>query len=293
MTTVNWDLFKCRCSGIHKITSNKRGFEPLTELQEKRVIELEEKNNVKPITDKQREELTGLYAKREASKGINLSDMCIEYLMEVFAWETEGMIPVSKESMDILSISKGRKQEAQAGALMNFVDDVIYKTHKERISNDFLTGEIDFYLGESVYKATRVNDVKNAWDYPGFLKKINNGLENGQKEQIQGYGCITGAPELNIVNCLVDCTEQNIEEVKWRVAKKFDAISIESPEFLVEWAKWEKSMIFNHIDPYKRVHKIAVEPFTPFEQQKVYDRVKQCREFLWKFDESFSKMNKS
>lgn len=290
---IDWIAkFKCRCSAISRMKSEKQGFESLTEKQEMMILEMEAKAVGKGLTDKQQEELNRLYAKREASKKIVLSDTCIEYLMEVYAWETEGMIPVSKESMEILSISKGKKQEAQAGALLNFVDDVEYKTHKERIFNEYLSGEIDFYLGESVYKATNVTDAKNAWDYPGYLKKINNGLENGQQDQIRGYGAITGATDLFIANCLVDCTEQNIEEVKWRVAKKFDAVSIESPEFLAEWAKWERSMRFDHIDPFKRVHKIKVEPFTSFELQKVYDKVKICRDWLYEFDENFQKKNK-
>ena len=291
--SIDWiKNFKCRCSAISKMMANKQGFEPLTEKQEATIVQLNEKAYNGGLTEKQREELNRLEAKRETSKKIVLSDTCIEYLMEVYAWETEKMIPVSKESMDILSISKGKKQEEQARVLLNFVDDVEYKVHKERISNDYLSGEIDFYLGNSVLEAYNCTDAKNAWDYPGYLKKINNGLENGQEDQIRGYGAITGASMLYIANCLVDCTEQNVEEVKWRVAKKFDAVSIESPEFLKEWARWERSMKFSHIDPYKRVFKIKVEPFTSFELQKVYDKVKICRDWLYEFDERFKNQNK-
>ncbi len=292
MNTIDWQSFKCRSSAISKMMSNKQGFAPLTELQEKKVLELEQKEKDKGLTGPQKDELNAMIVKREMSKKIVLSDTCIEYLMQVYAWETEGMIPVDKESMEILSISKGKKQEKQAGVLLGFVDDVVYKEHKERISNEFLSGEIDLYLGESIYEAHTVADIKNAFDYPGFLKKINNGLENGQQDQIRGYGAITNAKELYIANCLVDCTEENIEEVRWRVAKKFGAVTIESPEFLEEWKKWERSMRFEHIDPYKRVHKIKVEPFTEFEKQRVYDRVKVCREWLGEFHERYEKMNK-
>jgi hypothetical protein len=289
MSTVNWDLFKCRCSAISKILANGVDGRQITEKQEEELKKLEDKET---ITPKQKEEMERLRALKAKKGMIVLGDTAITYLMEVFALETEGMIPVSKESMDILSMSKGKKQEAQAGALLSFVDNVTYKVHKDRISNEFLSGEIDLYLGNDVYSASCVPDIKNSWDYPGFLKKINAGLEQGQKEQEQGYGDITGATDLFVANCLVDCTEQNIEEVKYRVSKKFGAVTIESPEFLEEWKKWERSMIFNHIDPYKRVHKIPVTPFTEFERQKVYDRVKFCREFLWKFDAEHENRNK-
>lgn len=292
MEQINWNKFKCRCSSISKMMTEKQGFECLTDIQEKRVLELENKGKLKELPPGQLTELNKLYTKRELSKKIILSDTCVTYLMEVYAWETEGMIPVNKESMEILSISKGKKQEAQAAVLLSFVDDVIYQTHKERISNDFLSGEVDLYTGESIYEAVSIVDVKNAWDYPGYLKKINNGLENGQEEQLQGYGDITKCKNLSVANCLVDCTEENIDEVKFRVAKKFGSVTTESPEFLEEWKKWERSMRFSHIDPYKRVRKIPVEPFTELQRQKVYEKVKICREWLFEFDEKMQKMNK-
>lgn len=292
MNTINWDDFKCRCSGISKIMANKQGFEPLTELQETKVLELEDKEKNGKMTDKQRDELIRLIAKREASKQVVLSDTCIEYLMEVFAWETQGMISVNKESMEVAQLSKGKLVETEAVLLLMRVDKLPYQVHKERISNDYLSGEIDIYLGEHVYAATNVTDIKNAFDYPGFLKKINNGLERGQTEQVQGYGDISGARDLFIANCLVDNPESIIEDMKFRLARKLDAVTVESPDFLLEWVKWEKSMRFSHIPLHQRVHKIKVEPFTALEQQKVYDRVKVCRDFLWKFDEMYQKMNK-
>jgi hypothetical protein len=288
-TEIDWQTFKCRCSSISKLLANGADGRQITEKQEDELKKLEDKEL---LTDKQKEEMERLRALKANKGKVSLGETAIGYLMETYAWVTEGMIPVSKESMEILSISKGKKQEAQAGALLSFVDDIEYKVHKDRIYNDFLSGEIDLYVGESVYKAIRLPDIKNSWDYTVFLKKINGGLENGQKEQLQGYGDITGAKDLLIANCLVDCTDQNIEEVKWRVAKKFGAISIETPDFLEEWAKWERSMLFSHIDPYKRVHKIPVEPFTDFERQKVYDRVKYARDWLSIFHEEHENRNK-
>jgi hypothetical protein len=289
MSTVNWDLFKCRCSAINKLNANGKEGQQITEKQEEELKRLEEKENATP---KQKEEMERLRALKAKKGMIVLGETAIGYLMEVYAWETEGMISVSKESMEILSMSKGKKQEAQAAALLGFVDGTDYKVHKDRISNEFLSGEIDLYLGEDVYSASCVPDIKNSWDYPTFLKKINGGLENGQKEQLQGYGDISGATKLFVANCLVDCTDENIEEVKYRVAKKFGAVTLESPEFIEEWIKWERSMKFSHIDPYKRVCKFPVEPFTEFERQKIYDRVKFAREWLWNFDAEHENRNK-
>lgn len=284
--------FKCRCSAITKVQSEKQGFEALTEKQERTIIEMESKATGKGLTEKQQEELNRLYAKREASKQIVLSDTCIDYLMEVYAWEVDGMINVGKDAMqDLAQISKGQKCEPDAIALISAVDGELYKTHKERIQNEYLSGQIDCYLGESVYEARNVTDIKNAFDRPTFLKKINTGLGYSQKEQLQGYGDITGAKELWVANTLVDNPEEDIQAAKFRLATKMGALTTESPEFLKEWAKWERSMRFKKIHPHRRVFKIPVTPFTEFERQKLYDRVKACREWLYIFAEKEQSLN--
>lgn len=279
---TNWNNIKIRASALHKIMANSRSNPQLTELQAKKLSELESKD---VLTEKQKEEMAELLVKKANGSKVILSDGCIEYLMEVYAWETERMIPVGKESLDILQTRKGRECEDDAVQLLNVHDGETYKVHKERINNDFLSGEIDIYLGESVYAATNVTDIKNAFDYPGFLKKINNGLENGQEYQMKAYGDITGSNELFIANTLVTASPEVMIEMQWKVAKKMNAVTLESPEFLEEWKKWEHSMTFDNLPIQKRVHKIKVDPFTDTERQKVYDRVKVCREFLFKFDQ--------
>lgn len=288
---INWDDFKVRCSGIQKVMSNGKGSAPITENQLKKMAELEDKLQAKGcLTEKQQEELAELKVKQAKSSEVVLSDTCVEYLMEVYAWETQGMIPVSKESLDMLAIKKGKKTESDAVTLLSRVDKALYKIHKERIYNDYLSGEVDTYLGESIYEATNISDIKNAFDYPTFLKKIMRTFENGQEEQIQGYGDITGAKELYIVNTLVNAPIEIIEEMKWKVAKKMDAISIESPDFLAEWPKWERSMKFDHIPPAQRVWKLKAEPFSDLYRQRLYDRVKVCRDWLAEFHEQYERL---
>lgn len=289
MDNINWDEFKCRCSGIKRMMSSKRGTEPITEIQLKKIAELEART--KPMTEPMKLEYTALISKRDSPPKTELSDGCIEYLMEIYAWETQGMIPVGKESMDMIQTRKGRQDEKEAIKMLTLVDGIIYSEHRERIENEFLCGHLDAYTGVSVFQADNVTDIKNAFDYPTFLKKINNGLETGQQEQLQGYGDITGAQELYIANCLVSFNPEMIEDLKWKVLRKINAATTESPEFIEIWSKFEKSIIFDSIPIQQRVFKIKIEPFTLFEQQKVYDRVKYCREWLANFDETYKKMN--
>jgi hypothetical protein len=269
--------------------ATKQGSAPLSEIGLKRIAELEART--KPMTEAMKLEYTSLIQKRDASPKVELSDGCIDYLMEVYSWERFGMIPVTKEAMEVAQLEKGKRVEDDCRILLNEVFNVQYKSFKERISNDYLSGEIDLYLGPNIFEATVIADIKAAFDHPSFLKKINNGLAIGQREQVAGYCDITGATEGFVINCLVDNTPEDILEMKWKVSKKMQAISIESPDFLKEWEKWERSMIFSHIPKNERVYGIPVELFTDHERQSIYDRVKFCRDWLWKFDEMYQKMN--
>jgi hypothetical protein len=289
---INFDEFKVRCSAISKVLSNSRSNPQLTEKQAEVLAKFRTTLGLGgKLTEKQGLEMAALVEKEGNGSKVILSDTCIEYLMEAYAWETEGCIPVSKKSMEILAMSKGIAVEALSGKILSLIDDVEYKTHKERIYNDYLSGEIDFYAGESIMTASRIVDNKASWDYPIFLKKLHTGLEGGQEEQVQGYGDITGAQELYIANTLVDTPDEIIEEMQYRLSKKLGCVTTESPEFLKEWTTWVRSMVFTRIPIHKRAHKIKVEPFTVFEREKLYDRVKVCREWLNNFHESYQTLN--
>lgn len=282
MKEVNWQEFRCRCSAINKLLTNGAAGRQITAIQEKDLKKLEEKES---RTSPQETEMLRLQQLKANSGKVVLGDTCIGYLMEVYAMETEGMISLNKESLDVMPIRKGKTGEKEAGLLLSVFDGVMYDSHKERIFNDYLSGEIDFYLGDSIYAATNITDIKNSFDYPTYLKKLHTGLEQGQTEQLQGYGDISGAQELYIANCLISFTPDMIEDMKWKILRKEGFVTEESPEFKELWQMYQRSMLFDHLHPNLRVDKIKIEPFTKFEQQALYDRVKYCRDFLQKFHE--------
>jgi len=286
MKEVNWDLFKCRCSSINKLLTNGAAGRQITEIQIGELKKLEEKDKRTP---KQDEELVRLQQIKANSGNVVLGDTCITYLMEVYAWETEQMVSLNKEALETMPMLKGKKGEKEAGLLLSVVDGEMYLSYKDRISNDYLSGEIDFYLGEHIYAAKNVTDIKISFDYPIYLKKLHTGLESGQMEQLQGYGDITTAKELYVANCLVSFTPEMVEDMKWKIMRKTGAVTEESQEFKELWKTLERSMFYDNINPNLRVNKIKIEPFTEFERTRLYDRVKYCRDFLYKFHEERKK----
>jgi len=291
--SFDWQNFKVRCSAIGKVMSNSKSNPVLTELQAETLAKYRAKLEMGGmLTPKQATEMLALEEKEKNGSKVILSDTCIGYLMEEYAWIVEKMIPANKEAITNLpAVKKGKIVEGDSMILLSRVDGVLYKTHKPRIYNEFLSGEIDYYAGTDVMNAEVIVDNKASWDYPIFLKKIHTGLEPGQREQVQGYMDITGAPLGFIANTLVDCPDEILQDLKWSLARRLNALTTESPDFLIEWADWERSLKFGHIAPNKRVNKIKIEPMTEFELQKLYDRIKTCREWLAQFHESYQKIN--
>ncbi len=288
--SINWQEFKVRCSAINSIMSNSRANPTLTENQVKKLKELRDKQQAKGfLTTAQETELAELEVKEKNGSKIILSDTCIGYLMEEYAWRMAGKKCISKE-MDIEYTQKGKMVEEDSITLLCRVDKALYHKNIVRVSNEFLSGEPDIFLGEEIMKATKITDVKSVWDYPTFLKKLHSQLENGYTDQLGGYGDITGATDLEVAYCLTNMPESIINDYKRRLAYRMNITTDANPDYVRACAEMEESMRFDDIDPVFRVHKVKVEPFSKEKQQKVYDRVKVCREWLSVFDENYRKI---
>lgn len=293
---INFDNFKVRCSAISMALAKSRENPTLTEKQLIRLGELE----AKPVlTDKMKEEMAELLVKKENGNKVILSDTCIGYLMTEYAWRVEGMVSVTKELIDIPQMQKGTIVEPESLKLLSVVDGRIYNANvdadgnRERVYNDYLSGEVDAYVGESIMTATVLPDVKSIWDYPTYLCKIHEPLTPANDWQLKGYGDITGVSDLFVANCLIDTPPHIIEGIKWKLLGKLNVISEESPEFIDKWEIIERSMIFeDKIPHHKRVFKKKVEPMSNEQRQLLYDRVKVCREWLNIFHETYQQLNK-
>lgn len=289
---IDFDKFKVRCSQISVALANSQSNPCITEKQTERLKELEAKET---LTDKQKDEMADLLVKKDNSTKIILPDGYINYLCAEYSYMTTGKIAVDKDFLALEQMEKGKIVEIESIATLCMVDGVLYTPNdtKERVWNDYLSGEVDAYLGETIIGASVIPDVKSIWDYPTFLAKIRQPLSLANKCQVQGYMDISGAPNGFIADVLINTPPATVEKIKWKLLNKLSgkAATEESPEFKQAWAIIERSMYFDDIPIKQRVNKKQVEPFTEFDQTKLYDRVKYGRDWLWKFHEERSLLN--
>lgn len=286
---IDFSTFKARASMTSTVVAENSQSKQLTELQKNRIKELEAKDK---ITDKQKLELAELLLKAENSKKILLSDGYIGYLMEEYAYITEGMVKVDKD-FEGLQMLNGTLVEADSIITLREATGKLYmpnindQDEQDRVFNEYLSGCPDAYLGNSLMEAEEIPDIKSRFDYPTFLNKIHIPITKAERYQVATYCLITGAKTGFIADCLSNVHDEVKEGLKYRLFNKMQgkAATQENPEFLKKWAVIEKSCNFSGINPKNRVYKRNVELFTEHETQFLYDQVKRGRDFLNNFHE--------
>lgn len=280
---MNWDKTLIRCSGIAKIMADSRENPQLTALQIERILELEGKENK---TIKQSEELTTLIKKRENSKNVILSDSCITYLLEVYAWEKYGKEPINADKKG-RALQKGKIVEDDSITLLSLVDNRMYIKNVDRVYNEYLSGEPDIPV-PNIKNPEKVIDIKSSFDIISFLSVIKKPLFNGYKYQVNGYMNILGVEEGEIAYCLVNAPESMINEESRRLFYKMDVATEDNLEYKKANQQLIKNMTFEDIPMKSRIYKIPVDKIN---MEPIHERVYHCRRWLKDFEEIHENLN--
>ena len=128
-------------------------------------------------------------------------------------------------------------------------------------------------------------NVENSIDYVVYLKKIKKKPERQYVFQVQGYIDISNASEGYIGDVICTMPAELQMDYVNKLVRKHRVISEESgdPDFRKSLTRLLQSMDYQRIDERLRVNLKPLQPFSKFEQQKVYDRVKISRDWLCNF----------
>jgi len=276
---MNWDKTLIRCSAISKIMSESRENPPITFIQLQRILELEEKTI---RTAKQTEELATLLQKKEKSKDVVLSETCITYLLEVYAWEKYGKEPLNADKKG-RAVEKGKLVEDDSITLLSLVDKKMYVKNTDRFSNEYLSGEPD------IISKNKVIDIKSSFDIISFLSVIKKPINPAYKYQINGYMDILKLDEGEVSSCLVNANRSMINDEMKRLFYKMDVATEENIEYKKAGEQLMKNMTFEDIPMKNRVHKMQVEKI---DMEQIYERVYHCRKWLKDFEDVHENLNK-
>jgi len=272
----NWDNAFVRCSCIGKIMANGRG----AVLTEKQAIEIERLTLLEKRTDKQEETLQHLLEKKNAIP--SLSDTCKSYLKEMYMYYKYGKESVGGSERSRYTI-KGRSVEDESIMLLSRIDNAVYSKNQDRFQNDYLTGEPDIIISSQNGNIEKVIDIKSSWDGASLLSNIGSPLNPLYFYQVQGYMALTGAKEAEVVYVLVNMPQEIINGEKNRIFRTMNPATEENADYKRVIARLENNMTFDEIPINERIVRFKVERDEEL-INNIYDRVKQCREWLSEFE---------
>ncbi len=177
-------------------------------------------------------------------------------------------------------MDKGTTVEEDSITLYSKVSRKMFRKNEERLTNDYISGTPDIYLGESIEKADHVIDIKSSWDLFTFLKAKTQDVKKNYYWQLQGYMALTGAKSATLAYCLVNTPDHLIYDEKRKLAYKMGLIDeMESPVFIEACKQIELNTTFDDIPEKQRVFTYSVER-NEADIARLYMQVERCRTYI-------------
>lgn len=161
-------------------------------------------------------------------------------LIDVFVSEKYGR----KEEITSKYLDKGNECEEDGITLLSRVNKCFYKKNETNLSNEFIKGTPDLFIGETIEKAEKIIDTKLSYSAHTFFRTQKDELNKLYFWQMQSYMWLTGAKVATVAYCLVNGTFDAIEDEKKRLAWRMKLIDITGSE---EYNEKCKQIEINHI----------------------------------------------
>lgn len=151
------------------------------------------------------------YLMTEPRKGqTGLSETTKTHLVDVFVSAKYGR----REEIQGKMLNKGHEREEDAITLYSRLTKRFLKKNSERLTNAYLSGELDLFIGESIRRAEETIDTKCSWSAHTFFRARSEELNKMYYWQGQGYMALSGAKKHTVAYCLVNGTIEAIENEK-------------------------------------------------------------------------------
>ena len=139
---------------------------------------------------------------------------------------------------------KGIAMEEDGLTLLSDVRNKFFQKNSERLTNDYVTGEPDAFIGKSIKEAVEGFDVKcpyTIWTLPFKDEELNKNYY----WQAMGYMWLTGANKWTIAYTLVNAPSSLIVAEKQRLWYSMNCPDDTNPQYLRKRIEIEKNLIFD------------------------------------------------
>lgn len=277
---MNLNDIKIDCSSIASIMgASQKG---LTEIQLTELERLQKKEVEKGLTVVQTKNKASLEYKRDFIPDLNLSDGCKSYLIDLYCRLYKGKRKPNYIGA-VGTVLKGTKNEAEALRTVAYLTGEEYCVDQRKISNEYLAGKLDGFIGESAENAIKVIDTKCSWDMPTFYASVRDELDSAYEYQMQGYMAITGAQVADVAIVLLNTPEILLED-EYKKARRRLNLAYDDPEFIIERERIRAYHTYDEIPINERICIFTVKRDDE-KIENIYKKVVECRKWLMNFDQ--------
>lgn len=197
-----------------------------------------------------------------------LGETCKAHLLECYIEAKYGR----HNEMTNKYVEKGNMVEETSITLYSRCTKVFYKKNTETFENEFIIGTPD------IITAGDVKDIKSSWSIWTFFKNIHAPMNKTYKYQVNGYMDLLDRPAGKLVYVLENTPDVLIEQEKSSLRYKMGIIDPDASEvYQAACVDIDKNCLFDDIPLSERYIEFDVPKI---DMEKVYERIKLCREFL-------------
>ena len=215
------------------------------------------------------------------SKTELLSETTKTHLIDVYVANRYGR----QEDIQNKYVEKGLAVEEDSITLYSRIKEEFFKKNEDHLSNKWIKGTPDLYVGVSIQEADQIVDIKSSWDIYTFMRTLTKDVNKMYYWQLQGYMDLTGAKSAKLAYCLVDTPIQLIADEKRRLMWKMGVATEENPLFIEACEELDKSMTFGDIPLNERLIEFTINR-NDADIMKMHARVEECRKWLNEFENS-------
>jgi hypothetical protein len=205
-----------------------------------------------------------------------LSATCKTYLIERWIEVYYGRI----KDVSSKYLEKGKQVEEDSITLYSRIKKQMYKKNTERLTNDYVTGEPDLYMGKDIIEAERVIDFKSSWSLNTYIQAREEGHNDDYDWQGQGYMWLTGSKHFTLAYCLINTPKHLVLDEKKKLAWRMGIIDdYDNPEYIEASKQIDRNHNFDDIPMQERMFEINIDRDDD-KIEAIKERVIQCREWL-------------
>lgn len=283
----NANQIKFRCSSLGYIMTDPRGKSNIEKLEDAKASLASTQEKYASLKTKEGKMGIGYQAKitslvvdiqqlEKVKDNVELSESTKTHLVDKYI-----SAKYNRDSQLINKyIAKGLSVEEDSITLLSRVEKVYHKKNESTLSNEFISGTPDLFVGESIDKADVIIDIKSSWDIYTFFRTKYDTLNKMYYWQLQGYMALTGAKKAKLVYCLVNTPEpliySELNKLKWQMG----VINPETDDNFTNASEVRESELrYDDIPLDERYFKIEIER-NDADIDRLYQRIKDCRDYM-------------